>query len=82
MLHTRNNTCNELVIFPGITLYHGNNSIIACANPKKIIPEIPLPCTGPELNSSKCGKESKVAFDNCQNCTVNVNIQYAGPSTN
>ena len=25
-----NNTCNELVIFPGITFYSGNNSILLC----------------------------------------------------
>ena len=60
------------------------SSIIASAAPKNFVPEIPLPLTGPEQTSSKCAKseESKVAFDSCQNCTINVNIQYAGPSTN
>ena len=60
------------------------SSIIASAAPKKFVPEIPLPLTGPEQTSSKYakGEKSKVAFGSCQNCTINVNIQYAGPSTN
>ena len=59
------------------------SSIIASAAPKKFVPEIPLPLTGPEQTSSKYakGEKSKVAFGSCQNCTINVNIQYAGPST-
>ena len=60
------------------------SSIIASASPKEFVSEIPLPHIGPgSEKNSKCakGEESKVAFDNCQNCTISVNIQYAGTST-
>ena len=59
------------------------SSIIASASPKKYVPEIPLPLPepGPENNTSTSAKGEEL-FDNCQNCTINVNIQYAGTSTN
>ena len=55
------------------------SSIISSASPKKFVSEITLPHSRPgsDWKNSK-GEESKVAFDNCQNCTINVNIQYAG----
>ena len=37
-----------------------------------------LPCHTLDRAQTGRGEESKVAFDNCQNCTINVNIQYAG----
>lgn len=56
------------------------SSIIAWAAQKKFGP---LPCTGPEQNLSNVLRaKNQSCFDNCQNCTVNVNIQYDGPSTN
>ena len=55
------------------------SSIISSASPKKFVSEITLPHSRPgsDWKNSK-GEESKVAFDNCQNCTINVKIQYAG----
>lgn len=61
------------------------SSIIASASPKKFVPEILLPLIGPHRRIQHVPRVKnlyRLAFDNCQNCTINVDIQYAGTSTN